>query len=466
MSIRLTFLGAAGCVTGSAYLVETSQARVLVDFGVFQGFAGADGHNVVPDGLVPAKLDAVVLTHAHNDHTGRLPLLIKAGYGGTIHCTPATIEMSALILRDSAKVQAQDLARVNRRRERAGEPPLEVMYTASDVDETLRRFQPVPYDMPVEVAPGIRACFAEAGHILGSASIKLFIEEGGKRSTMVFSGDLGSRGVPILKDPEGFSSGDVVLLESTYGDRDHKSFAGTVSEFERIVQEAVERGGKILVPTFAVGRAQLIVYLVAQMFRNGTVKKFPIYLDSPMAIEASMILGRHTELYDEDFRALNRERPLSMDLDTLRASRTADESRAINAITGSCMVLAGSGMCNAGRILHHLRENLWRKETSVVIVGYQAEGTLGRLLVEGRPQVKIFGEPIAVKARIHTLNGFSAHAGQSDLMHWLERLVPNKPRVFLTHGEAKGREPLARLISERFGLRAELPELAQQVEIA
>ena len=466
MSIRLTFFGAAGCVTGSAYLVETAQARVLVDFGVFQGFMGADQRNVVPDGLRPANLDAVVLTHAHNDHTGRLPLLIKSGYSGKIYCTPATIEMSALILRDSAKVQVQDLMRLNRRRERAGDPPLDVMYTPADVDETLRHFAPVPYDLPVQVAPGIRACYAEAGHILGSASIKLFIEDGPKRFTLAFSGDLGGRGVPILKDAEGFSAADAVILESTYGDRDHKPFLETVAEFERIVREAIERGGKILIPTFAVGRAQLLIYLLAQMFRSGAVRKFPIYLDSPMAIEASIILGRHTELYDDDFRNLNRERPLSVDLDTLRASRTADESRAINTVPGPCMILAGSGMCNAGRILHHLKESLWRPETSVVIVGFQAEGTLGRLLVDRRPQVKIFGEPIAVKAQIHTLNGFSAHAGQTDLLHWFEPLAAAKPHVFLTHGEAKGREPLAAIIGQRFSIKPELPEFGQQVEFA
>jgi metallo-beta-lactamase family protein len=466
MSIRLTFLGAAGCVTGSAYLVETSQARVLVDFGVFQGFRHADEQNVVPEVLRPAKLDSVVLTHAHNDHTGRLPLLTKAGYLGTIHCTPATIEMSALILRDSAKVQAQDIARVNRRRERAGDPPLDVLYTVAEVDATLRQFRPVTYDLPIQIAPGIRACFAEAGHMLGSASIKLFVEEGGKRFTIAFSGDLGSRGVPILKDPEGFSSANAVILESTYGDRDHKPFVETVAEFERIVQDSIERGGKILVPTFAVGRAQLIVYLLAQMFRSGAVEKIPIYLDSPMAIEASIILGRHTELYDEEFHALNRERPLSVDLDSLRASRTADESRAINDVKGPCVVLAGSGMCNAGRILHHLRQNLWQKNTSVVIVGYQAEGTLGRMLVERRPQVKIFGEPIAVNAHIHTLNGFSAHAGQTDLLHWFQPLAAPKPRVFLTHGEAKGREPLAKIIGERFGIQPELPEFGTRLEFA
>jgi metallo-beta-lactamase family protein len=465
MSIRLTFLGAAGCVTGSAYLVETSQARVLVDFGVFQGFSGADGQNVVPSQLRPDALNAVVLTHAHNDHTGRLPLLTKAGYSGPIYCTPATIEMSELILRDSAKVQAQDIMRVNRRRERAGQPPAEPLFAPQDVDEVMQRFRPVPYDQPVPVASGIRACYAEAGHILGSASIKLFIEDGLQRKTIAFSGDIGGRGMPILKDPEGFSAADVVVIESTYGDRDHKPLAETVAEFEDIVKSVVKRGGKILVPTFAVGRAQLLIYLLAQMFRAGTVPKFPIYLDSPMAVTASLILEKHAELYDEDFVALNRKRPIREDLDTLKATATADESRALNLVRGPCFIMAGSGMCNAGRILHHLRQNLWKPDTAVMIVGFQPEGSLGRLLVDGRPMVKIFGEEIIVKASIHTLNGFSAHAGQTDLLHWLAPLTKSKPRVFLTHGEARGRGPFANKIREQFGIEAVLPEFGDQVTL-
>src|SRR4030095_1075979 len=355
MSIRLTFLGAAGCVTGSAYLVETSKARVLVDFGVFQGFSGADGQNVIPAQLRPESLSAVVLTHAHNDHTGPLPMLTRAGYAGHIYCTPATIEMSELILRDSAKVQAQDIMRVNRKRERAGPPPMEPMFSAHDVDDAMQRFRATPYDEPVPVAPGIRACYAEAGHILGSATVQLFMEDGPQRKTIAFSGDLGGRGMPILKDPEGFSAADVVVLESTYGDRDHKPLVETVAEFEDIVKSVVKRGGKILVPTFAVGRAQLLIYLLAQMFRRGVVPKFPIYLDSPMAVAASQILAKHTELFDDDFVALNRKRPIREDLDTLKATVTADESRALNLVHGPCFIMARSRMGNAGRILHHPR---------------------------------------------------------------------------------------------------------------
>ncbi|MFM7102330.1 MAG: MBL fold metallo-hydrolase RNA specificity domain-containing protein [Verrucomicrobiota bacterium] len=463
--MHLTFLGAAGCVTGSAYLLETDRARVLVDFGLFQGFSGSAELNVVPPGLRAEGLDAVLLTHAHLDHTGRLPLLSRAGYRGRVHCTAATIDLTALILRDSAKVQAQDLVRNNRRRERAGKPPLVAPYDAADVEAVLTRLRAVPYDDPVEVAPGVRACFAEAGHMLGSASIKLFIEEGGRRRTIAFSGDLGPRGAPMLKDPEGFSHADVVVLESTYGDRDHRPLEATVAEFEGIVKQAVARGGKILVPTFAVGRTQLIIYLLATMFRRGVLPKFPLYLDSPMGIEATRILRRHEDLYDEDFQALNRERPLEADLDTLRATATPEESRALNDVAGPCLIMAGSGMCNAGRILHHLKQNLWRPEASVLFVGYQGQGTLGRLLVDGRKFVRIFGDIVAVRAGIHTLNGFSAHAGQSDLLRWLEPLTAARPRVFLTHGESRGRDGLTREIRHRHQLEPIQPEAGQRYEI-
>lgn len=465
MPISITFLGAAGCVTGSAYLVETSRARILVDFGVFQGFSGADQRNVVPSAVRPEALDAVVVTHAHNDHTGRLPLLVKNGYRGPIYSTQATIEMSALIMRDSAKVQAQDAVRINRKRQRAGEPPLDPLFSAQDVADALQLFKPAPYDAPIAVAPGIRACFAEAGHMLGSASIKLFVEDGSQRKTIAFSGDIGGRGMPILKDPEGFETANVVVMESTYGDRDHKPFVDTVHEFEEIIRAAVARRGKVLVPTFAVGRAQLLIYLLAQMFRTKAIPKFPIYLDSPMAVEASLIVERHTELYDDDFVALNRVRPIREDLDTLKATPTADDSRALNSISGPCLIMAGAGMCNAGRILHHLRENLWKPDTAVVIVGFQSEGSLGRLLVDGRKEVKIFGEPIAVKASVHTLNGFSAHAGQSDLMHWFAPLAAAKPQVFLTHGEVKGRIPLSQLIRDRHRLDVKLPEMGDRVTL-
>jgi len=464
-SVRITFHGAAGTVTGSAYLLETPQARVLVDFGMFHAVEHKDTLNCVPENLDPRRLDAVLVTHAHLDHVGRLPLLAKAGYTGPIFCTPVTIELAGLILRDSAKVQAQDIERANRKRQRADELPLEPLYSAQDVENVMPHFRPAPYDEPVPVAPGVRARFVEAGHLLGSASIQLNVANGNGTRCIVFSGDLGPRGAPILKDAAGFQRADTVVLESTYGGRNHKPLADTVAEFENIVAEAVARKGKMFVPTFAVGRAQLLLYLLALMFRHKTVPKFPIYVDSPMAIEATNIYFKHVELFDDDFQAIQRQRPLAEDMDTVKPTATAEESMALNDCSGPCLIMAGSGMCTAGRILHHLKQNLWRAETSVLIVGFQAEGTLGRQLVERAKQVSIFGEKIAVKARIHTLGGFSAHAGQSDLLEWFDHLAPCQPELILTHGEPKARDTLAALIKERHGLEARKPLLGDTLEL-
>ncbi len=464
----LRFLGAAGEVTGSATLVAHLESRILVDFGLFQGYGQPEGKNAVSQELNPAGLHAVLLTHAHLDHVGRLPLLIKHGYTGQIYCTQATGEVAALILEDSVHIQMMDLERTNRRRLRAGKEALEPTYSQADVDETLKRLRAVPYDDWVQLTPQISAKWAEAGHMIGSASILLRLQAGeGGEKRVIFSGDLGPTGAPILRDPEQFRSADVVVMESTYGDRSHKPLGPTIDEFEAIIHAAVKRKARLLVPSFAVGRSQLLIYLLALMFRHGGVPKFPIFLDSPMAIKATDIYWRHVELFDEEFMAHRKDKPIRADLDTLKLCMSADESRAINKVKGPMMVIAGSGMCTGGRILHHFRHSLWKANTDVLFVGYQGEGTLGRLLVEGRDEVKIFGEAISVKATIHTLGGFSAHAGQDDLLHWLGELAPGKdsPRIILNHGEAKGREPLAREIQKRWGNEAVLPELGEVVDV-
>jgi metallo-beta-lactamase family protein len=315
------------------------------------------------------------------------------------------------------------------------------------------------------VAPGIQAIWAESGHMLGSASIQLIVEEDGKTRRVVFSGDLGPRGALILKDFEPFQHADLVFLESTYGDHDHRPFTETVDEFVGIVQETVAQRGKILVPTFAVGRAQTITGLLGWMFRHKKVKPFPLFLDSPMAIEATKIYARHPDLFDEGMKKFIREKPLKEDLKTLKACVTAQDSMKINDQPGPCLVMAGAGMCNAGRILHHLRANLWKPDTHVLIVGYQGHGSLGRRLVDGEKLVSIHGEKIAVKAKVHTLGGFSAHAGQSDLLTWFSAIAPVKPAVVLTHGEDRQRQTLAKLIQQRFKLTARLPALGDTIEL-
>lgn len=463
--MKITLYGAAGDVTGSAYHVQTDRASILVDCGMYQGAKMADEKNRLPRSLSAGRLDAVVLTHGHLDHVGRLPILAKQGFRGPVVTTQATVEMAGLVLHDSAKVQAHDLIRENRKRERAGKEPQEPLYSPADVDAILERFRSVAYDRPTEIAAGIQARFVEAGHMLGSASIVLSVEEGGRRRQVVFSGDIGPWGAPLLRDPAPPTEADFVLMESTYGDRDHRSLNETVREFEDIIRQALPRKGKILVPTFAIGRTQQILYHLALAFRRRVLPKFPVYLDSPMAVEASKIYLNHQELMDEETRALQRVGSLRDDLDSLKATATPEDSQAINSVPGPCLIMAGSGMCNGGRILHHLKYNLWRPETSVLIVGFQAAGTLGRLLVERAETVRIFGETIAVRAGVHTLGGFSAHAGQSDLLRWFGAMAGSRPRVAVCHGEDKARTALAGLLRRQYGVETTLPTLGEPMSL-
>jgi metallo-beta-lactamase family protein len=455
--MKITLLGAAGEVTGSAYLVETDRTRVLVDFGLFQGGGKTETRNVLPSGLEPKRLDAVLVTHAHLDHTGRLPLLIRGGYAGTLSATKATAELAGLILRDSAKVQSHDIERANRKRERSGKPPLKPLYDFAEVERTVERFREVDLDAPFAAADGISARYVGAGHMLGSASIELTIQEKGRTRIVVFSGDIGPSGLAIVRDAQTLKRADLVFLESTYGDRDHKPMPDTLAEFRAIVQDAVRRESRILVPAFAVGRTQQILYHLDELFCAGTLRPFPVYLDSPMAIEATKIYQHFPDLFDQETLDMQRACAIARGHSYLKTTPTAQDSMALNDAPGPCLIMAGAGMCNAGRILHHLRHGLWQPETTVLIVGYQGEGTLGRQIVDGAKEVKIFGETVAVKARIHTLNGFSAHAGQGELLKWFRPLAPSKPQVALTHGEARGREPLAGLIRKRHGLKPLLP---------
>jgi metallo-beta-lactamase family protein len=463
--MKITPWGAAGEVTGSAYLLETKGAKILVDCGMFQGGRKQEAKNRPPAQRRIQRLDAALITHAHLDHTGRLPLLAQRGYSGPIYATPATIELTDTILRDAARIQASEAERTNRKNARAGLPPIEPLYTPEEVSRTIQLFRPAPYDEAFEIAPGISARMVEAGHLLGSVSIELTVKERGATRVIVFSGDLGPRGKPLIRDAAALTHADMVVMESTYGGREHKSLADSSREALEVIRQSLDAKGKILIPSFAIGRTQELLYALAAAFRNGRLPKFPIYIDSPMAVRSTEIYGKHHELFDEEALALATSGQLARELDHVKPIESAQESMSLNEMPGPFMIIAGSGMCTAGRILHHLRHNLWRPETGLIFVGYQGAGSLGRRLVDGAPQVKIFGEPVAVKARIATINGFSGHAGQSELVQWFDSLAGSRPRVVITHGEEESRVALAGVISGRYDLAPVLPMENQVIEL-
>ena len=463
--MKIQLLGASGGeVTGSAYLLHTERATVLVDCGLFQGSKKLENSNRLPARGAMQKLDAVVLTHAHLDHTGRLPLLTRFDYRGPIHATQATIEVAELILRDSAFLQGEDAKRQNRRLQGTGRKPVEPLYTMRDVERALGLFRPLRIERPTKVAPGITVRAVEAGHILGSVSLEVTVEEAAGQRTVVFSGDLGPRGAALHKDPTPFQRADLVFLESTYGDKDHPSLKDTAAEAREKIREAIERKGRVLVPVFAVGRTQILLYLLAGAFRKKKLQPFPIYLDSPMAIKATDVYRRHPELYDAEALAMRQSGELSSNLRTLKFCTKATESMAIGRRPGPFLVMAGAGMCTGGRIMHHLENHLGDPTTLVLMVGYQSRGSLGRKLMDGSDLVRIHGRPVKVRARTHMFGGLSGHAGQKDLLAWMGALAASKPRVILTHGEDRQRATLRDCIRQRFGLKAEMPDDLETIE--
>lgn len=464
MKIKL-FGAAGGEVTGSCYLVQTQNSSILIDCGMFQGGRDSEAKNLLPDGARPDQVQAVLLTHGHLDHTGRVPLLIKHGFRGPIYSTIQTLELSQIILEDSARLQDADAERQNRKYWEPGKPLIEPLYEPKHVEKMKELNHAVPFGESITITADISAKWIEAGHMLGSGSIELAVQEDGKTKIIAFSGDLGPLNLPLLRPFEHFHQADLVFMESTYGDRDHKSYEETVADFEQIVKNVSENGGKVLIPTFAIGRAQQLLYHMAEFFNMGKIKPFPIYLDSPMAIRATEIYRNHQDLLDEEFHLLKEKGAFPVDERYFIASPSGESSKALNELKGPCMILAGAGMCNGGRILHHLRHNLRDPNTQIVIVGFQSQGSLGRKLVEKAASVRIFGEEIPVNAKVHTLNGFSAHAGQSELLEWFSYLAPSKPKLALVHGEDRARFHLAGLIEEKFGIRPELPEIGDVIEI-
>jgi len=461
----LTFLGATGQVTGSCYLLETGSSRILLDCGLFQGSKETERQNEAEFSFDPAKIDAVVLSHAHLDHCGRLPKLVKDGFTGPVFLTQASYPLLDLLLKDAVHLQLRDLEWENKRRERAGKPLLEPIYDLADVEQLLTLRQAVDYGTTVAVRPEINVTFHEAGHILGSSIVRLSITEAGQTKTLVFSGDLGNPNSPLLRDPAILTEADVLLLESTYGDRDHKPLEHTLDELRNVLATAADNGGNVIIPAFAVGRTQDLIYWLGKLHRQGQLPQQQIYLDSPMAISASNIYAEHSQLFNSDDPEFNQIAPAGWQawLPGLVYTETAEESMAVNRIAGGVIIIAGSGMCNGGRIRHHLKYNLWRHNAHIIIAGFQAEGTLGRTLVEGKKKyLKILGTEVNVAASIHTLGALSAHADQSQLLQWAGHFNNPKPRLYLIHGEKSAALSLQTCFQRR-NWQANIPKVGETI---
>ncbi len=465
--MNITICGAAGGeVTGSCYLIETNKHKVLVDCGMFQGRGGGDARNRDLGPVIAADLDAIVLTHAHLDHCGRLPILAQRGLKCPIFTTPATVDFATLIMLDGAKIQEGDAERENRYRRLEHRPLVAPLYTEQDVQKLAPLIREVPYDHRREIVSGVEIRLVDAGHILGSASVEMTIREpGAAERTVVFSADVGRWNSPILRDPTPLDAADLVFLESTYGDRDHRSMGDTVTEFQRIIHDSVWAKEKILIPAFAMGRTQQILYYLAELFRRGTVPRVPVFLDSPMAIKATELYLKHASLFDTQAKTLADSRQFHDDLRSLQFLNTGEESRELNDRQEPCIIIAGSGMCDGGRIVHHLRHNLWRRGVSVIMVGFATSGSLGHALITGQKEVQIHRRNIPVRASIHTLGGFSGHAGQSELLRWFEPLAKSKPIVLLTHGEDAQRRTLAAKLNEKWGIVAGVPRINEVVTL-
>jgi len=464
--MQITILGAAGEVTGSGYLVQTARANVLIDFGMFQGRGAGDEKNREIDPVVPARLDAVILTHAHLDHVGRLPLL--TGLACAVHATHASCALAELILRDSAKIQEGDAARENRWKERTGATPDAVaLYGTAEVDAIVSRMRGHDYEQLIEVADGITARFQDAGHILGSASVELRVTEGGTTKTVVFSGDVGQKCMPILRDPVPCPPADLVFLESTYGDRNHRPAEETFAELRAILEQSAWQKRKVLVPSFAVGRAQLLLHVLAEIARDGRSPVVPVYLDSPMAIRATEIYNKFPDDFDDESRGLARSGQARREFANVNLCVTPQQSRDLNESWDPSIVIAGSGMCDGGRILHHLRHNLWRRGVQVLLTSFMGDGSLGRKLVDGAKTVRIFREDVVVRADVRTVGGLSAHAGQGGLIEWFTGASqkPAAPRVVLTHGEDRQRGVLAQALSGIGGCTVAQPKRFEVIEI-
>lgn len=467
--MKITFYGAARTVTGSQHLIEVNGKRILLDCGLYQGRRAEAYERNKQLPFDPKTIDVMVLSHAHIDHSGNIPNLVNNGFEGDIVCTHATRDLCATMLLDSGHIQERDVEFVNKKRVRRGEMPVDPIYTQEDAKHSLNYFVGQGYDHPRTIAPGVTLTFIDAGHMLGSASVILDIEdhEAKRDVRLVFSGDIGRAGLPIIRDPQFVDSADILIMESTYGDRLHPPYEDDSKHMERIIDETVKRGGVVLIPAFAVGRTQQLVLTLHQLALKGDIPDIPIYVDSPLAIDVTAVYRQHPECYDAEIEQFMREARLTdaFGFGRLTYTRTTEESKKLNFLQSPAVIIAASGMMEAGRILHHLKNHIEDPRTTVLVVGWQAENTLGRKLVDGEKQVRIFGEAYQNRAHLEVLNGFSGHADRDELLEWVGAIKQKPRKTFLVHGEEKPALALAESLKQRYGLAVEIPAWKQSFEV-
>jgi metallo-beta-lactamase family protein len=454
--MNIQFCGAATGVTGSCHMITTQDHVFLLDCGQFQGGKEQERQNFLPFPFDVSHIEFVVLSHAHIDHCGRLPLLVKRGFRGKIYCTDATADLLDVMLKDSAYIHEKEAEWQNRKNERAGLDPVEPLYTIKDAEDALKLLSPVLYDQLIQINGHVKIVFNDAGHILGSAITEIWIDEEGKSTKLVYSGDLGVKDRPILRDPVQIKSADYLILESTYGNRLHPANATSIEQLLEIVVKTTRRGGTVVIPAFAVGRTQELLFEFNRFYEEGTkyksdLDKLMVYVDSPMATSATEVFKRNAQVFDEETKDYILRGDMPLDFKNLKFTRTSEESKALNFDRTPKVIISASGMCDAGRVRHHLKHNIWDSKSSIVFVGYQAEGTLGRAILDGVKEIKLFGETIKVAAEIHNLEGFSGHADQEGLLSWLGGFKTKPKEIFLVHGEPEVKVDFAKKIMETFG---------------
>ncbi len=465
--MKLRFLGAAENVTGSSHFLEANDLRIMVDCGYYQE-RDFKYRNWEPFAEDPASIDCVILTHAHLDHCGLLPKLVKEGFSGSIYTTDATADIAEIVMRDSAKIQAEDVAYKKKRHKKQGRTsqyPYEPLFRMEDVDKVVPLFKRLPYGKEQKLGTGVTVTLHDAGHILGSASAKIEVNKHGATRSIVFSGDLGRWGSPILCDPDVFEHADYVCVESTYGNREHKDNSTIPTTLARVINAAYKAGGNIIIPSFAIERTQELLYRLSDLERQGRIPKLPVVVDSPMASKVTEVFKHHRELFDKETKDRIALGQNICDFSGLQMTHTVEESKAVNKRKGSSIIIAGSGMCTGGRIKHHIFNNIERPESVILFVGYQAKGTLGRLLLEGMDRVRLFGEECQILARIEKVNGMSAHADRKELLKWLQDMKEPPDKIFVIHGEEHSAASFAEYVHDRMGIETHVAKYQETVEL-